>query len=106
MKLTVDEAIKLMKEKGYNHTATNSSETILFFLKNRDKRIHIHATLFLEKGTVDLDNTGLLRLGVTLYCESISLENVKFEAFEEMLYNYTYLCLYGKHPESSNSMEE
>ena len=98
MEYDFEEAVKLMEERGYKNTASNANKTILFFLKKRDQNIHIHATIFLETQKVDLDNTGLLDLGVTMYCESIPLEYKTFSAFEEKLYNYTYLCIYGTKP--------
>src|SRR5271155_3976258 len=100
MEYDVKGAIELMKERGYNHTATNRAGTMLFFLKQRDPKIHIHATVFIELQKVDLDNTALLSLGVTMYCESVPLDSKKFEDFENTLYNYTYLCVYGQHCDS------
>lgn len=102
---TLEEAIEWMNNKGYKHTATNGDKTLLFFLKKMpDGKIHLHATLFLTKQTVDLDTTSILDLGISLYCESILMDKMNFESFEERLYNYTYLCVYGK--QSSNSVEE
>jgi len=92
------EAIELMESRGYKNTATNSNKNILFFLKQRGDDIHIHATVVLDTQKVDLDNTGLLDLGVTMYCESIPLGYETFKDFEEKLYNYTYLCIYGNKP--------
>jgi hypothetical protein len=89
-------AIKLMESRGYKKVATNANNNILFFLKQRDHNIHIHATVLLDTQKVDLDNTGLLDLGVTIYCESLPIEYETFPDFEEKLYNYTYLCIYGK----------
>lgn len=91
------EAIKIMEDHGYKFTAENHAKNVLFFLKNFDnKKLHIHATVTLANHLIDLDTTGNLDLGVTLYCDSIDLENVKFPAFEKKLYNYLYLCVYGK----------
>jgi hypothetical protein len=95
MSYDIKGAIELMKSRGYEHTATNGASTILYFLKKRDHDLHIHATVFLETQKVDLDNTGLLDLGITIYCESIPIEYETFKDFEERLYNYTYLCVYG-----------
>lgn len=93
-----DEAIKLMQERGYSHTATNKDESILYFLRNfPDQGIHLHATLFLDLQKVDLDSVGLLSLGVTLYCPSIELANKRFSNFEKTLFEYIYLCKHGKH---------
>ena len=89
-------AIKLMESRGYKKVATNANSNILFFLKQRDHGIHIHATVLLDTQKVDLDNVGLLDLGVTIYCESVPIEYETFPDFEEKLYNYTYLCIYGK----------
>lgn len=98
-------AIEWMKQRGYIHTATNGNEDLLFFLKKfPDGRIHLHGTIFLKKQTVELDTTSILRLGVALYCAPIEMDTMKFENFEETIYNYAYLCYYGKQPGSTMAL--
>jgi hypothetical protein len=90
------QVVKIMEEHGFKFTAENHAKNVLFFLKMFDnKKLHIHATVTLATHLIDLDTTGNLDLGVTLYCDSIDIENVKFPEFEKKLYNYLYLCVYG-----------
>jgi hypothetical protein len=92
-----EQAIEWMKSRGYSHTATNGSEDLLYFLRKfPDGHIHLHATIWLKKQTVELDTTSVLDLGISLYCPAIQMDTMKFESFEERMYNYAYLCLYGK----------
>src|SRR5579864_2094594 len=96
------QAVKIMEGHGFKFTAENHVKNVLFFLKRFDNQnLHIHATVTLATHLIDLDTIGNLRLGVTLYCDSIDLENVKFPEFEKMLYNYLYLCAYGKQPDNT-----
>src|ERR1700679_974187 len=89
-------AIELMQSRGYKNTATNGAKNVFFFLKSYpDKNILIHATIRIEKQTIDLDSTGVLDLGISLECTSVPLDSVKFEDFETKFYNYLYLCIYG-----------
>jgi hypothetical protein len=98
-------AIEWMKSRGYSNTATNGTEDLLFFLKKfPDGHIHLHATIFLKKQTIELDTTSVLDLGISLYCPAIQMDVMKFETFEERIYNYAYLCLYGKTNESGSKM--
>ena len=91
------EAIKVMEGWGYTHTADNHAKTVLFFLKTfEEKKLHLHATVTLSAHLIDLDTIGNLDLGITLYCDSIDIGNVKFPEFEKRLFNYLYLCIYGK----------
>jgi hypothetical protein len=90
------QAVKIMEGHGFKFTAENHAKNVLFFLKIFDNRkLHIHATVTLATHLIDLDTTGNLDLGVTLYCDSIDIENVKFPEFEKKLLNYLYLCIYG-----------
>jgi hypothetical protein len=91
------QAVKVMEGHGFKFTAENHAKNVLFFLKLfDDKKLHLHATVTLATHLIDLDTTGNLDLGITLYCDSIDLENVKFPEFEKKLFNYLYLCVYGK----------
>jgi len=95
-------AIEWMKQRGYSNTATNGTEDLLFFLKKfPDGQIHLHGTIFLKKQTVELDTTAVLDLGIALYCQGIQMDVMKFEKFEETIYNYAYLCFYGTQPTGS-----
>jgi hypothetical protein len=95
-------AIEWMKSRGYSNTATNANSDILFFLKKfPDGQIHLHATVWITKQTVELDTTAVLDLGIALYCQGIQMDVMKFERFEETIYNYAYLCFYGTQPTGS-----
>lgn len=95
LEIRTEMCISLMKTRGYKNTATGSNGETLFFLKKIDDVITVHATVRVERLTVELDIIGTLGMNIKLLTEAIIVDTNCFDKTEEELIRYGNICLNG-----------
>jgi hypothetical protein len=96
-----EEAIELMKERGYTSTAHNGDGSVIWFMKPTKNNICLHAEVRLSNTSVQLDAPGNLKLGFNLLSGHFDINHKEFEKYEEQLYRYALACSKDKPEESA-----
>lgn len=78
-------AVAVMKEKGYNWTASGGNGNTLFFLKKIDQRMDVHGMVYLKRNIVVLDIIGMMEYGISVRSMELPLDTNLFEKTENEL---------------------